>query len=54
MAKENEIPDNQFADALLNQSLQECKKLEEDVAKPIGTGCRVNLDAIALEQQNFG
>lgn len=55
MSIENpQINDAQFADALLNQSLQGCKKPEEDVVKPIGTGCRVNLDAVTLEQQNFG
>lgn len=45
---------NQFADALLAQSLQNCEKSTECTGSPVVTGCRVNLEAVALEQENFG
>jgi hypothetical protein len=56
MIKENIIPDNQIADALLNQSLQKCDNKIGGIVtkKPKPTECRVNLEAVALEQENFG
>jgi len=52
MAKENpQINDNQFADALLNQSLQGSNKPEENKIKE--PNYRVDLDAVAKEREYF-
>jgi hypothetical protein len=51
MSIENPINDAQFADALLNESLKNCKKPEENkVNEP---NYRVDLDAVAREREYF-
>ncbi|MCW1949640.1 MAG: hypothetical protein KIH89_004355 [Candidatus Shapirobacteria bacterium] len=52
MAIESELFDYfKYADALLVESLKNHRMPKENVEE---TSCRMNLEAVAIEQENFG